>query len=72
MDSLADHTLRPEGAVERGPLIVVHGRRVYAAARPGEWATAQEVFAEAADRTASPTVALALGGSSGRRSDQAG
>ncbi|MFI8087026.1 hypothetical protein ACIF9R_01765 [Streptomyces sp. NPDC086080] len=26
-DGMPDHTLRPEGAVERGLLIVVHGRR---------------------------------------------
>ncbi|MFD6904884.1 barstar family protein [Streptomyces sp. NPDC060077] len=71
-DSLADHTLWPEAAVERGLLIVVHGWRAYADARPGEWATAREVFAGAADRTASLTVALALGGSSEQRSDQAG
>src|SRR5690606_10474704 len=40
VDSLADPTLWPEGAVERGLLIVVRGWRAYAAARPEEWATA--------------------------------
>ncbi|MFF8033195.1 MULTISPECIES: barstar family protein [unclassified Streptomyces] len=72
VDSLADHTVWPEGAVERGLLVVVTGWRPYAAARAGEWATARQVFAEAADRTASLTVALALGGSSGQGSDQPG
>ncbi|CAL9606226.1 barstar family protein [Streptomyces pilosus] len=72
VDCLADHTVWPEGAVERGLLIVVHGWRPYAGARPEEWATAREVFAEAADRTPSLTVALALGGSSEYRSDQHG
>ncbi|MBT3152054.1 barstar family protein [Streptomyces sp. CHD11] len=71
-DSLADHTLWPEGSVERGMLIVVHDWRAYAAARPGEWATAQDVFAAAADRTSSLTVALALGGCSEQRPDQDG
>ncbi|MFJ9542061.1 hypothetical protein ACIRPX_33035 [Streptomyces sp. NPDC101225] len=41
-------TLRPEGAVERGPLPVVRDRGPYAKARPGAWETAQEVFAGAA------------------------
>lgn len=72
VDCLSDHTVWPEGAVERGLLIVVHGWRPYAAARPEEWATAREVFAEAADRTASLTVALALGGSHEQGSDQLG
>ncbi|MEU9355495.1 barstar family protein [Streptomyces griseoloalbus] len=72
VDCLADHTVWPEGAVERGLLIVVRGWKPYAAARAEEWATAQEVFAEAADRTASLTVALALGGFSEQGSDQPG
>ncbi|MFI0811524.1 barstar family protein [Streptomyces echinatus] len=63
-DSLADHTVWPEGAVERGLLIVVRGWRPYAGARPDEWRTAEEVFAEAVDRTPALTVVLALGGSS--------
>ncbi|MEV6804483.1 barstar family protein [Streptomyces sp. NPDC017248] len=63
-DSLADHTVWPEGAVERGLLIVVRGWRAYAEARPEEWRTAEEVFTEAADRTPALTVVLALGGTS--------
>ncbi|MFI5975840.1 barstar family protein [Streptomyces sp. NPDC051452] len=63
-DSLADHTVWPEGAVERGLLILIRGWQPYAEARPGEWRTAQEVFGEAVDRTPSLTVLLALGGSS--------
>lgn len=63
-DSLSDRSLWPEGAAERGLLVVVHGWRPYAEARPEEWGTAQEVFAEAADRTPALSVALALGGSS--------
>ncbi|MFF0108527.1 barstar family protein [Streptomyces hirsutus] len=35
-DSLADHTVRPEGAVERGLPIVVDGRLPCATARPAE------------------------------------
>lgn len=58
-DSLSDHTVWPEEAVERGLLIVVRGWRPYAEARPEEWETAQEIFAEAADRTPALTVALA-------------
>ncbi|WP_443079953.1 barstar family protein [Streptomyces sp. P9-A2] len=56
-DSPADHTVRPEGAVERGLLIVVDGRLPCATARPGEWATAREVFAGAVRRTPALTVA---------------
>ncbi|MFG2787873.1 barstar family protein [Streptomyces sp. NPDC048419] len=63
-DSLGDHTVWPEGAAERGLLLVVRGWRPFAKARPDEWETAQEVFAEAADRTPALSVALALGGSS--------
>ncbi|MDQ1043869.1 barstar family protein [Streptomyces sp. V4I2] len=63
-DSLGDHTVWPEGAVESGLLIVVRNWQPYAKALPQEWETAQEVFAEAADRTRALTVALALGGSS--------
>ncbi|MEU7053090.1 barstar family protein [Streptomyces eurythermus] len=61
-DSLSDHTVWPEGAVERGLLVVVRGWRPYAEARPEEWRTAEEVLTEAADRTTALTVALALGG----------
>ncbi|GGV47165.1 hypothetical protein GCM10010293_56040 [Streptomyces griseoflavus] len=72
VDCLADHTVRPEGAVEWGLLSVVRDGRPYAAARPGEWATATDVCAGAADRTASPTVAPALGGTSDQGADQHG
>ncbi|MER6384715.1 barstar family protein [Streptomyces sp. NPDC001250] len=63
-DSLSDHTVWPEGAVEQGLLIVVRGWQPYAEANPGEWRTAQEVFGEAVDRTPALAVVLALGGSS--------
>jgi len=63
-DSLSDRTLWPEGAAERGLLLVVRDWRPYAKARPDEWETAQEIFAEAADRTPALSVALTLGGSS--------
>ncbi|MFG2355226.1 barstar family protein [Streptomyces sp. NPDC048521] len=63
-DSLSDHTVWPEGAVERGLLIVVRGWQAYAEERPQEWRTAQEVFTEAVKRTDSLAVVLALGGSS--------
>ncbi|MFG3015957.1 barstar family protein [Streptomyces cinerochromogenes] len=63
-DSLSDHTVWPEGAVEQGLLIVVRGWRPYADAAPEEWRTAEEVFTEAADRTEALTVVLALGASS--------
>ncbi|MFD3500920.1 barstar family protein [Streptomyces sp. NPDC058678] len=63
-DFLGDHTVWPEGAVEKGLLIVVRNWQPYAKARPEEWETAREVFAEAADRTSALSVALALGGSS--------
>ncbi|MFB7506600.1 barstar family protein [Streptomyces broussonetiae] len=63
-DSLTDHTVWPEGAVEQGLLVVVRGWQPYAKARPEEWRTAQEVFTEAGDRTPSLVVALALGGTS--------
>ncbi|MFI6655506.1 barstar family protein [Streptomyces sp. NPDC050523] len=63
-DSLGDRTVWPEGAAERGLLLVVRDWRPYAKARPDEWETAQEIFAEAADRTPALSVALTLGGSS--------
>ncbi|MFJ4062533.1 barstar family protein [Streptomyces albogriseolus] len=72
VDSLSDRTVRPEGADGRGLLLVVRGWRAYADARPQEWATAQEVFAEAAERDPSLTVALAVGGSAEHLPDQAG
>ncbi|MHC3471714.1 barstar family protein [Streptomyces sp. 7R007] len=58
-DSLSDHTVWPEGAVEQGLLIVVRGWQPYATARPDEWETARDVFAEAVDRTPALTVKLA-------------
>ncbi|OIJ65612.1 barstar family protein [Streptomyces mangrovisoli] len=60
-DSLRDRALWPAGAADRGLLVVVRNWEPYAAARPGEWETAREVFAEAAGRTAGLSVALALG-----------
>jgi RNAse (barnase) inhibitor barstar len=62
-DSLADDTVWPARAVERGLLLVVRDWQPYATARPEEWETAREVFAEAADRMPGLSVALALGGS---------
>ncbi|MFF7975137.1 barstar family protein [Streptomyces sp. NPDC007905] len=64
VDSLSDHTVWPEAAVEQGLLVVVRGWRPYAEANPDEWRTAQDVFAEAVDRTPALAVVLALGGSS--------
>ncbi len=49
-DSLSDRAVWPEDADGRGLLLVVRGWRAYADARPQEWTTAQEVFAEAAER----------------------
>ncbi|KOU74366.1 hypothetical protein ADK57_07535 [Streptomyces sp. MMG1533] len=63
-DSLSDHTVWPEDAVERGLLIVVRNWEPYAKALPEEWQIAQEVFSGAADRTQALTVTLALGDSS--------
>ncbi|MEU1699661.1 barstar family protein [Streptomyces pseudogriseolus] len=71
-DSLSDRAVWPEGADGRGLLLVVRGWRAYADARPQEWATAQEVFAEAAERAPSLTVALALGGSAEHGPGRAG
>jgi hypothetical protein len=63
-DALADVLSDPglwsgEGAGEGTFVVVRHWER-YAEARPQEWATAREVFAQAS----ALTVALALGGSS--------
>ncbi|MEV6172224.1 barstar family protein [Streptomyces sp. NPDC051954] len=63
-DSLSDHTVWPEGAVEQGLLIVVRNWQPYAGAQPKEWGIARDVFSQAADHTSALTVALALGGSS--------
>lgn len=62
LDSLSDPSGWPAEAAGRGLLIVVSNWRPYAKARPGEWRTAEEVFAEAADREPRLSVALALGG----------
>ncbi|MCD9877346.1 barstar family protein [Streptomyces guryensis] len=64
VDSLSDHTVWPEGAVERGLTVVVRNWQGYAQASPQEWETAREVFAEATDRTPALSVALAPGGAS--------
>ncbi|MFI6408876.1 barstar family protein [Streptomyces sp. NPDC050548] len=61
-DSLGDHTVWPEGAVEQGLLVVVRNWRAYAKARPEEWETAVDVFGDAVDRTPTLSVVLALGG----------
>ncbi|MEV0741396.1 barstar family protein [Streptomyces sp. NPDC050549] len=61
-DSLGDHTVWPEEAVERGLLVVVRNWRAYAKARPEEWETAVDVFGDAVDRTPTLSVVLALGG----------
>jgi len=61
-DSLGDHTVWPEEAVEQGLLVVVRNWRAYAKARPGEWETAVDVFGDAVDRTPTLSVVLALGG----------
>ncbi|MEU4012120.1 barstar family protein [Streptomyces pseudogriseolus] len=71
-DSLSDRAVWPEDADGRGLLLVVRGWRAYADTRPQEWTTAQEVFAEAAERAPSLTVALALGGSAEHRPGRAG
>jgi RNAse (barnase) inhibitor barstar len=63
-DSLADHTVWPEGAVEQGLAVVVRNWQPYAKARPEEWEIAQDVFTEAVDRAPSLSVLLSLGGSS--------
>ncbi|NJP49018.1 hypothetical protein HCJ93_02740 [Streptomyces sp. SBST2-5] len=60
-DSLSDRTVWPAGALERGLLLVVRGWREYARAHPDEWQVAEEVFAEATDRTAGLFVTLGPG-----------
>jgi barstar (barnase inhibitor) len=62
LDSLADPGVWPADAARRGLLVVVRNWRPYAEARPDEWRTARDVFAEAADREPGLSVALALGG----------
>ena len=61
-DSLGDHTVWPEGAVERGLLVVVRNWQPYAKERPDEWETAVGVFGDAVDATPELSVVLALGG----------
>ncbi|MDQ1030859.1 hypothetical protein QF035_008441 [Streptomyces umbrinus] len=62
-DSLGDSSVWPAPATEKGLLVVVTGWQPYAKARPDEWETARDVFAQAADGTPALTVALVLGGS---------
>ncbi|MEU9173642.1 barstar family protein [Streptomyces sp. NPDC048420] len=59
-DVLSDPGLWAGVAVAGEILVVVRNWEGYAKARPEEWATAREVFAQAS----ALTVALALGGSS--------
>ncbi|MEU6146436.1 barstar family protein [Streptomyces sp. NPDC047081] len=61
-DSLSDHTVWPEGAVEKGLFVVVRNWQPYAKARPDEWEVAVDVFGEAVDRAVGLSVVLALGG----------
>ncbi|MFH9549825.1 barstar family protein [Streptomyces sp. NBC_00377] len=64
-DALADSlTDLPAPPGDGGLQIVVRNWRPYAEARPQEWEIAQDVFAQAADRTPALSVLLALGGSS--------
>lgn len=71
-DSLSDPGLWPEGAGERGLLVVVVGWREYAGTRPEEWQVAEEIFAEATDRGPGLFVTLGLGGSPEQAPDQPG
>ncbi|MET9777064.1 barstar family protein [Streptomyces sp. NPDC006367] len=71
-DSLADPSAWPEGAAERGLLVVVRGWRAYAETRPDEWAVAEEVFGEATDRGPGLFVTLGPGGSSKQAADRPG
>ncbi|MFF4061134.1 barstar family protein [Streptomyces sp. NPDC001668] len=59
-DVLSDPGLWSGGAAGEETVVVVRHWERYAQARPDEWATAREVFAQAS----ALTVALALGGSS--------
>jgi RNAse (barnase) inhibitor barstar len=60
-DSLSDVSVWPEEAGGKGLLVVVRHWQAYAAARPQEWETAQEVFSHATRVMPALTVALALG-----------
>ncbi|MFF7738194.1 barstar family protein [Streptomyces sp. NPDC007984] len=71
-DSMADPALWPEGAGERGLLVVVQGWRGYAETRPDEWQVAEEIFAEATDRGPGLFVTLGLGETSESPPDQPG
>jgi hypothetical protein len=71
-DSLADPSVWPGEAAERGVLLLVRGWRGYAEARPDEWAVAEEVFAEATDRGPGLFVTLGPGESSKGASGQPG
>ncbi|MGV9941906.1 barstar family protein [Streptomyces sp. NPDC003401] len=57
--SLAGLGVWPSGCAGRGLLLVVRGRRPYARRNARERALAEEVFAQAVDRTPEPSVALA-------------
>ncbi|MET9394370.1 barstar family protein [Streptomyces sp. NPDC006624] len=71
-DCLSDPGLWPEGARDRGLLLVVQGWRKYAETRPEEWQVAEEIFAEATDRGPGLFVTLGLGESSEQGPDQPG
>ncbi|MFE0805507.1 barstar family protein [Streptomyces sp. NPDC058812] len=71
-DSLADPSVWPEGAADRGLVLVVRGWGAYARERPDEWSVAEEVFAEATDRGPGLFVTLGPGGSSKEVADQPG
>ncbi|GAA0672551.1 hypothetical protein GCM10009535_60190 [Streptomyces thermocarboxydovorans] len=53
----------PAEALDRGLLLVVRGwrEREYAEAHPDEWQVAEEIFAEATDRTAGLFITLGPG-----------
>ncbi|MFC5803845.1 barstar family protein [Streptomyces formicae] len=70
-DALADCLTDLPG--DEGTLVLVLRWQEYAAARPREWATAQEVFAQAVDTMPGRlAVLVALGGSDERTSRGAG
>ncbi len=72
VDSLADHTVWPEGAVERGLLLVVRGWRAYATARARGVGDRPGGVRGGRGPHPSLTVALAVGGSAEHLPDQAG
>jgi hypothetical protein len=65
VDCLSDPGVWPAEGAGGGLLVVVRGWRPYARENAQEWAVAEDVFAQAADRTPELSVALALGGGSG-------